>query len=71
MKNVKHGYAVVRIDYFQYGDKQHTADTIAAMVRIKRIMWDWKEAKREVARLNHLNESKDCKYFCQITRVDI
>lgn len=73
MKNVKHGYAIVRIDYldYPYGDHQHTVDTVRAMVIVKRVMWDLEEAKKEVARLNGLNGSDDCKYFCQITRVDI
>jgi hypothetical protein len=64
VKNVKHGYAIVRLDNF-HRPEVPIQDTI----NIVRVVWSQEEAEKEVARLNELNGDKGCMYFWQLTRV--
>jgi hypothetical protein len=60
----EHVYAIVRYDAFQ-------ADSVAIenRVTVTRVVRDEATARAEVARLNHLNRDKGCKYFWQVTRL--
>ncbi|HKG45094.1 MAG TPA: hypothetical protein VKB02_00080 [Pyrinomonadaceae bacterium] len=55
-------YAVVRID-------DYPTDKLENNITIKEIVWSLEEAESEVARLNELNASKGCRYFCLYTRL--
>jgi hypothetical protein len=60
-----HVYAVVRIDSF-LGPETPLENKIA----IKEILWTEEAARREVDRLNQLNEGKGCHDFWQTTRLE-
>jgi len=63
MKNVRHVFAVVRIDQF-LTDVSPPENTIT----VKEIVLTQEEAEEEVQRLNKLNCDKNCLYFWQKTR---
>jgi hypothetical protein len=61
--NVDPGYAIIRLDLDPvYGDEDRYT--------VKRVVWSEDEASAEVARLNKVKASKNCRYFWQYTRVD-
>jgi hypothetical protein len=62
VRNVRPGYAIIRIDPFQ-DEEMHR-------VTVKRVVWDEALADREVQRLNELKDDSESFYFWQYTRVD-
>ncbi len=42
-----------------------------ATIAVIRVYWSSEEADQEAARLNNLNASKECFYYCQHTRVKL
>lgn len=67
IRNLKydHAFAIVRIDEFQFS-KEPFDDA----VHVVKVVVEEAAAKREVERLNRLNEGKGCRYFFQVTRIE-
>jgi hypothetical protein len=61
--NLKHVYAVIRID----PDLQEFG--LESAFTIKEIVYTLEEAEKEVKRLNRINRQKNCRYFLQLTRL--
>ena len=62
MKDVRAGFAIIRIDPYQDEEQNR--------VTVKRVVWDEVLADREVQRLNELKANSASFYFWQYTRVD-
>jgi hypothetical protein len=62
MKDVRAGFAIIRIDPYQDEEQNR--------VTVKRVVWDEALADREVQRLNELKANSESFYFWQYTRVD-
>jgi len=67
-KDYRHVYAVIRID--EYLENLQSI-TIKELVTVKEIVWNQDKAEQEVERLNQINSDKGCRYFWQLTRLDI
>lgn len=61
-------YAVVRLDYFLI-EGAIDATSLENAVTVKEVLLDQGRAEAEVERLNKLNADKQCRYFCQYTRL--
>jgi hypothetical protein len=62
MKDVRPGFAIIRIDP-DMAEEQNR-------ITVKRVVWDEATAEREVQRLNELQAESESFYFWQYTRVD-
>lgn len=62
-------YAVVRLDYFQIEGDTIDAARLENAVTVNEVLLDQRRAEAEVERLNKLNADKQCRYFCQHTRL--
>jgi len=62
-------YAVVRLDCFQIAAGTIDAARLERVVTVKEVLLDQARAEAEVERLNKLNADKQCRYFCQYTRL--
>ena len=58
---MEHVWAIIRVEREITNPEWH--------ITVTRILRSQAAAEREVARLNALNESKGCRYFCQVTRL--
>jgi hypothetical protein len=62
-------YAVVRLDYFQIDGGAVDVARLERAISVKEVLLDQARAEAEVERLNKLNADKQCRYFCQCTRL--
>lgn len=62
-------YAVIRLDSFQSAGGPADADRLERAITVKEVLLDEAQAEAEVERLNKLNAGKQCRYFCQYTRL--
>ena len=62
-------YAVVRLDCFLVDDGAVDAARLERAVTVKEVLLDQAQGEAEVERLNKLNADKQCRYFCQYTRL--
>ena len=61
MKNWRHVYVIYRLD-FDLGRE--------TTITIKSVHTSETDAHQEVARLNTLNDDKECRYECQVAKMD-
>ena len=62
-------YAVIRLDCFQIAAGSVDVARLERAVTVKEVLLDQARAEAEVERLNKLNGDKQCRYFCQYTRL--
>lgn len=60
-----HVYAILR-----YDADVGPGEPIDQRVTVKRIVWNFEDAVKEVQRLNELNKEKGAYYFYQVTRLE-
>jgi hypothetical protein len=64
--NWRHVYVVFRVEH--YDEIRQVPASIETMVAIKEVLDSVEEAHAEVRRLNDLNRSKGCHYYCQVAK---